>query len=79
MNKYPNLDTEISTYRVGLSFDADGFKNLFPGGHDNFSAAAERARKLCSAVKSCGEVGVKPYVTFSGERPDNFPRNGIIL
>ena len=79
--QYPDLDADgPSVYRAGVRYAIEGQPALaFPGGHLSFAAAAEKARKLCAALRAAGEVGVSPHVGVSGERPAGFPRNGVTL
>jgi hypothetical protein len=74
---YPKLDAEISAYRAALAYDGVLAPLVLPGAHEEFPAAAARARKIAEALRAVGETGLAPHVTFSGERPAGFPRNGV--
>lgn len=70
------INHETSYFVAGVLYDDTGFI-AFPGGHDEFRSAARKARILAAALKQAGETGLRPYVHYRGERPKNFPRNGV--
>lgn len=76
---YPDLDPDAAVYRAGVIYVDGGIKLIPPGGHSAFRAAADRARRLRKALMDAGELGLKAYVTVSGERPRGFPRHGVTL
>lgn len=76
---YPDLDTDVSAYTAELIYIEGGQKLRFHGTHETFAAAASRAKKLREALMGAGEMGIKAHVGFTGERPADFPRNGVTL
>lgn len=80
MTQYPDVDVEISGYVACVMYDGDTMTPIrFPGSYEVFIDAAARSRKIVQALRAAGESGVRPYVHFTGERPHDFPRNGVML
>lgn len=76
---YPDLDPEISRYHAGIVYTDGAIRLDFPGSHDSFADAKARASRLCAALIAAGEMGIRPRVGYSGERPADFPRNGVVV
>lgn len=80
MTAFPDVDTDISVYKAAVVYQIEDYPRfVFPGGFDNFKSAADKANRLCTALIAAGEHMTIPHVTFGGERPEGFPRNGVTL
>ena len=81
MTIYPNCDLDRSAYRATVRYTGiEGWPTLHvPGAYENYSAAARHARRIRDALLAAGEQGIVAFVTYSGERPTDFPRNGVAL
>ena len=74
-----DLDADGSAYKAAIVY-IEGAKRIeFNGSHGSFDAARDRARRLCQALRDAGEMGIKPLVYYCGERPADFPRNGVTV
>src|SRR3546814_5036832 len=82
MAQYPDVNTETSTYRVGIDYgmalpSEHDMTVWLPGGHDNYRTAHNRALAVTRALREAGEMGIRPWVGFTGERPSGFPKSGV--
>ncbi len=73
-------EAPLSAYTACFTYDdAAPFRvSALPGSHD-LEAAIARARRVVAAMRAAGETDVRAHIGFAGERPANFPRNGVTL